>query len=40
MGSDFLKELFEGFNSDNVGENVEKTITDAIGSKMKDDRTM
>ncbi len=35
MANDFLSNLLGSFESDNVGDSVEKTITDAIGAKVK-----
>jgi hypothetical protein len=36
MAKDFLNDLMNSFGSDNVGDSVEKAVTDALGNKLKD----
>ncbi len=35
MANDFLNNLVNSFGSDNVGDSVEKAVTDALGNKLK-----
>ncbi len=35
MANDFLNNLVNSFGSDNVGDSVEKAVTDALGNKIK-----
>ncbi|MCR5584263.1 MAG: hypothetical protein K6F63_02360 [Lachnospiraceae bacterium] len=35
MANDFFSKLLGSFSSENAGDSVEKTVTDAIGSKVK-----
>ncbi len=35
MANDFLNNLVNSFGSDNVGDSIEKAVTDALGNKVK-----